>query len=202
MSNNIGYNDTSYDTIYNWNYKKKRPFIKNNLKIANFNIILFITLICIIIYIFLNYCIFNFNISFNIKEQYNSDGAKQSELDSRNFCQNSLLYILNFKNIYLSSIFYILIFFIIIYLIYISNIIIFLYTYLIKPYLKPFIGCSYDYMNNLKNSIIYFNHLIETRQYNIIYDLFCKFMIFLISLLIFIALLSYVTFRIYKYFFK
>ena len=202
MSNNIGYNDTSYDIIDNWDYKKKRPFIKKNLKVTNFNIILFIILIFCIIYILLNYCIFNFNISFNIKQEYNTQGAKQSELDNRNFCQNSILYILNFKNIYLSSIFYIFIFFIIIYIIYISNIIIILYTYIIKPYLKPFIGCSYDYMNNLKNSIIYFNHLIETRQYDIIYSLFCKFMILLISLLIFIALLSFIIFRIYKYFFK
>ena len=71
MSNNsynIGYNDTSYESISNWDYKKKRPFKEKSLKINNFNILLFTSLILITIYIPLNYCIFNFNIPTKYKK--------------------------------------------------------------------------------------------------------------------------------------
>ena len=152
MSNNsynIGYNDTSYESISNWDYKKKRPFKEKSLKINNFNILLFTSLILITIYIPLNYCIFNFNIPTKYKKKYNNtdlgnlDKEYFDEIDNKNFCQKSIIYIFNFKNVYISYIFYFSIFFIILYLLYISSVFTYLFQYIIKPNISSIIGCSY-----------------------------------------------------------
>ena len=193
MSNYIGYNDTSYDIISNSNYKKKRIFKKKKLLINNFNILLFITLILIIFYIPFNFCFFNFHI-YSDNTDNNTDNT-----DNRNFCQNSILYILNFKNIYISSIFYISIISITLYFIYTSPFFTILYKYYIKSYLSYFIGCSYEYMYDIKNTIIHFDVLIKELQYAKIYDLFCKFMILLIIFLFFIAFLLFAALSLYNY---
>lgn len=191
-STNIGYDDTSYDTINNWDYKKKRTFKKKKLQAKNFNTLLIITLIFISIYIPLNYCIFNFNIPFNIDSP--------DESTNRNFCQNSILYILNFKNIYVSSIFYISIFIAFIYTLYISPVFSLVNKYIIKPYLQYFIGCSYEYLTNLKDTVLHIDVLIKEKQYAKLYDLFCKFMILFIALLVFIAFLLFASLSTYNYF--
>ncbi len=192
-STNIGYDDTSYDTIDNWDYKKKRTFKKKKLQAKNFNVLFTISLILISIYIPLNYCIFNFNIPFNI------DGKDESA--NRNFCQNSILYILNFKNIYVSSIFYISTFIAFIYILYISPVFSLINKYIIKPYLSYFIGCSYEYLTNLRDTVMHIDVLIKEKQYAKLYDLFCKFMILLIALLFFIAFSLFASLTMYNYFY-
>ena len=188
---NIGYNDTSYDLNDNWNYKKKRIFKKKKLQVKNLNILIIITLILSSIYIPLNYCIFNFNIPFS------TDG--EDENANRNFCQNSILYILNFKNIYISSIFYISTFVSFVYVLYISPISTLIYKHIIVPYIYYSIGCTYEYIDNLVEAIKHINILIKEKQYAKLYDLFCKFMILLIILLVLIAILIFIALAIYNY---
>ena len=191
ISTNFGYDDTSYDIIDNLDYQKKRTFKKKNLQIKNFNILLIFSLILIIIYIPINYCIFNFNIPFNVNGE--------DLYTNRNFCQNSILYILTFKNIYVSFIFYISIFLAFLYILYISPIFSLIHKYIIKPYFIHFIGCSYEYITNLKDTIIHIDILIKEKQYSKLYDLFCKFMILFIVLLVFIAFSLFILLNIYNY---
>ena len=101
----------------------------------------------------MNYCMFNFNIPFS------TDG--EDEYANRNFCQNSILYILNFKNIYISSIFYISIFVAFIYVLYISPVFTLLHKHILKPYLLYSLGCSYEYLINIKETIMHIDVLIK-----------------------------------------
>ena len=188
---NIGYNDTSYDLNDNWDYKKKRIFKKKKLQVKNFNILIIITLILSSIYIPLNYCISNFNIPFSTD--------RKDENANRNFCQNSILYILNFKNIYISSIFYISTFLSFVYVIYISPISSIIHKYIIRPYLYYSIGCTYEYVDNLVETIKHIDILIKQKQYAKLYDLFCKFMILIIILLVLIAMLIFIALATYNY---
>ena len=187
----IGYDDSSYDINDNWDYKKKRIFKKKKLQVRNFNVLIIITLILSSIYIPLNYCMFNFNIPFS------TDGEDKSA--NRNFCQNSILYILNFKNIYISSIFYISTFLSFVYVIYISPISTLIHRHIIQPYLYYSIGCTYEYINNLVETIKHIDILIKEKQYAKLYDLFCKFMILIIILLVLIAILIFIALAIYNY---
>jgi len=188
---NIGYDDTSYDLNDNWNYKKKRIFKKKKLQVKNLNILIIITLILSSIYIPLNYCIFNFNIPFSTNGE--------DENANRNFCQNSILYILNFKNIYISSIFYISTFVSFVYVLYISPISTLIHRHIIQPYLYYSIGCTYEYIDNLVETIKHIDILIKEKQYAKLYDLFCKFMILLIILLVLIAILLFIALTTYNY---
>ena len=196
-NNKIGYNDESYDLSSNWDYKKKRIYVMKPLQVNNLNILLLITSILIIFYIPINFCIFNFNIPIIMKEKYNIENSDDS--DNRNFCQNSILYILNFKNIYISSIFYIIIFFLIIYILYISHFFTYIYYYIIKPYLSLFIGCSYESIYDFRNTSKNINILIKEKQYKKLYDFFSTIMILLIILLIIIAVTLYFYIMLYNY---
>ena len=150
-----------------------------------------ITLILSSIYVPLNYCMFNFNIPFS------TDG--EDENANRNFCQNSILYILNFKNIYISSIFYISTYVSFVYVLYISPISTLIHKHIIVPYLYYSIGCTYEYLDNLAETINHIDILIKEKQYAKLYDLFCKFMFLLIILLILIAILLFIALTTYNY---
>ena len=134
---------------------------------------------------------FNFNIPFG------TDG--EDEYANRNFCQNSILYILNFKNIYISSIFYLSMFVSFVYVLYISPISTLIYKNIIEPYIYFAIGCTYEYLDSLKEAAKHIDVLIKERQYAKLYDLFCKFMILLIILLVLIAILIFIALTIYNY---
>lgn len=193
----VGYDDTSYESISNWDYKKKRPFKKKKLLVKNLNILLFSILICISIYIPLNYCIFNFGIPNKIEEQYNTANFDIS--DTRNICQNSAIYILNFKNIYISSIFYFIIFFAILYLLYILSFFTYLFKSIIKPNISYIIGCSYESIFDIKHSILNIRTIIKKRQYNKLLEIFKIIMILLIILLVLIAFTIFISVFLYNY---
>ena len=75
-----------------------------------------------------------------------------------------------------------------VYVIYISPISTLIHKYIIQPYLYYSIGCTYEYIDNLVETIKHIDILIKQKQYAKLYDLFCKFMILIIILLVFLQL--------------
>jgi hypothetical protein len=196
MSSNIGYKSSWYETHSDWNYKQKRKFKSNSLQINNFNTLLFISLILIIIYIPFNFCLFNFNIFKNSSMHLGKSDTSNNQ--NSNFCQNILIYL--FKNKYFIYLSLTLITLFIICILYFLKIFEYLYYKIIKPNIEFFTGCSYTSYKDLINTKKNINKLIKNKNYNKLYNFFTRIIILLIILLIIIAIVIYIFTNIYDYY--
>lgn len=185
MSDSIGYYDYSYDIHSNWDYKKKRNFKKKPLPLANFNTILLIILISIPFYILSHFCISNFYIN------------NSTDSSTNNLCFNFLIYILSFKNFYLSIFLYFFIISYIIYILYYFNI--FQYFFHSFPYYYDIVQyCSILSLYNIKDTYYNLTILYKNKEYYKIYIFFNRIIILIIMLISFLSLIIYFLYFIYQ----
>ena len=108
---NIGYNDTGYEKYDPNKIKKKRKFVKDPLLFNMKNLIILI-IILTIIFVFYDYCAYNFDI--DLEEEYKNYKDTDLLFGKMNICQYATRKIvfntLTFQNIYVSLIFYIIVF--------------------------------------------------------------------------------------------
>lgn len=194
----LGYQDTSYDTFSNWDYRKKRKFKKKPLQFSTFNPLFLLIIIKILIYIPFNFCISNFDIPIILEKK--NFTSEEDNYNDRNFCQNFFVYILSFKNLYVSFFTYFIIFIIIIYILYILNIFTYIFHSFIKPYFSYFMDCSYQSIGDLKYTYYNLKKIIKKRDYPKLYSFLSRLLILILLFLIFSAIIIYIIFTIYIYY--
>ena len=194
----FGYQDTSYDTDSNWDYKKKRKFKKKSLQFSSFNSLFLLIIIKILIYIPFNFCVSNFDIPVILEKKNSTSDA--DNYNERNFCQNAIVYAASFKNLYLSIFIYFIIFISIIYILYILNVFTLIFNSFIKPYFSYFIDCSYQSIYDLKYTYYNLKKIIKKRDYSKLYTFFTRLLILIILFLFFIAMILYISFTIYIFY--